>query len=79
MDAQTLDKMAVSAFQNMQATRDALYDAVEKRIITEEELEVMKAKLTLSGKLDGKNAEIREAQASDLLAKQFEEMASTER
>ena len=72
MDKNTLEKMATSAFQNVQAARDELFTAAEMTISSNETLENAKKEAALSGKLDGKNAEMREAQAHDLLSLQFD-------
>jgi len=79
MDKPTLEKMAVTAFENLQATRDALYNAAENVIQTKADFETQKADLSLSGKLDGKNAELREAQARTFLMDAFEAVAIVER
>jgi outer membrane protein OmpA-like peptidoglycan-associated protein len=79
MDKQTLEKMATSAFQNAQTARDALYTATENTIATKDALETAKAETFLSGKLDGKNAEARDAQARTLLAGQYEAVTIAER
>lgn len=79
MDKPTLEKMATTAFQNLQDARDALYAAAENVIQTKADFETQKADLALSGKLDGKNAELREAQARTFLADAFEAVAIVER
>lgn len=79
MTPETLEKMATTAFENLQKRRDVLYADVENNIATKETLEKAKAELALSGKLDGKNAETREAQARTILKDQFEAVTIVER
>ena len=79
MDKDTLEKMTTNAFANAQTARDNLYESAENNIATKEALETAKVEIALSGKLDGKNAEIREAQARTLLADQFLAVTITER
>ena len=79
MDKDTLEKMAISAFGNAQAARDSLYAAAENNIATKEALETAKVEIALSGKLDGKNTDLRKAQAQTLLAEQFLALTIAER
>lgn len=79
MDKDTLEKMAKNAFASTQSARDDLYAAAENNIATKEALETARAEIALSGKLDGKNADLREAQAQTLLAEQFLALTITER
>ena len=71
MNKDTLEKMAVTAFANTQAARDALFSAAEKAIYAAMNLETEKASATTAGKFDGKNAETREAQAREFLSEQY--------
>jgi len=75
MDKDTLEKMANQAFKNVNVTRAALFAAAEKAIYFSMNLDADKASLLQSGKIDGKNAEIREAQIRELLADKYTELA----
>ena len=79
MDKTMLAKMATTAFENLQAARESLYSAAENAIQTKADFETQKVDLSLSGKLDGKNAELREAQARTFLTDAFDAVAIVER
>ena len=75
MDKQTLENMTINAFENAKKERAELFTATEKAIYFNRKLEDDKDVLITSGKIDGKNAEIREAQLRDKLADQYNELA----
>ena len=75
MDKATLEKMATQAFSNLNTSRAALFAAAEKAIYFSMNLDADKATLLQSGKIDGKNAEIREAQVRDALTDKYTELA----
>lgn len=62
MDKQTLQAKAELAFEKLYAARTALFVSAECTIQAESAHETAKATALTSGKIDGKNAEIREAQ-----------------
>ncbi len=75
MNKQQLEKMATNAFTNLQTARDLLFTATEKAIYTAMKLEDEKSVLLSSGKIDGKNEEIRKAQLRELAGSVFDELA----
>ena len=75
MDKKTLETMAINAFENAKAARAELFTAAEKAIYVNMKLEANKATELASGKIDGKNAETREAQLREKLADQYTELA----
>ncbi len=78
MDAITLEKMAVTAFANLTSSRSALFTATEAAIMEKYLLEEQRAAATTGGVFDGKNAEIREAQAREHLQAQYLKLAHAE-
>lgn len=78
MDKQTLEKMATSAFDNLATARAALFTATEITIMEKYLLEEQRAAATTGGVFDGKNAEIREAQAREHLQPQYLKLAHAE-
>jgi len=79
MNAELLEKMAKTAFDNLSTARQKLYAAAERTIEARAALENDKGQAVVSGKFDGKNAEIREAQSLDYLRVQYAELAAAER
>ena len=75
MDKNTLETKAISAFENLQSACDALFSASEKSIYTAMKLEDEKSSLLSSGKIDGKNEEIRKAQLRELAGSAFDELS----
>ena len=71
MDNATLEKMVTTAEVNLQKARENLWAAAEAAIEAKLILEERKASATVSGAFDGKNAEIREAQARGQLEAEF--------
>lgn len=67
MDKTTLENMLTTHAANLKARRDELFKAAGLTIVAKQELESAKLSLMLSGKIDGKNAEIREAQMAERL------------
>lgn len=78
MDKQTLEKMATSAFDNLTTARATLFTATEVAIMEKYLLEEQRAAATTGGVFDGKNAEIREAQAREHLQAQYLKLAHAE-
>lgn len=78
MDAITLEKMAVTAFDNLANARAELFTASEVTIMEKYLLEEQRAAATTGGVFDGKNAEIREAQAREHLQAQYLKLAHAE-
>lgn len=78
MNKQTLETMATKAFDNLRLTRDALFTAAEIAIMEKYLLEEQRASATTGGVFDGKNAEIREAQAREHLQPQYLKLAHAE-
>jgi len=78
MDKSTLEKMATSAFENMTKARAALFTATEITIMEKYLLEEQRAAAMTSGVFDGKNAEIRDAQAREHLQPQYLKLAHAE-
>ena len=79
MDKTTLEKMATSAFENLTNARAALFTAAEAAITSRTLLEADKASATVGGVFDGKNAEVREAQAREHLQSRYLELDMNER
>ena len=75
----TLEKMALGAFANMTKARAALFEAAEAAIMSRNTLEADKASATVGGVFDGKNAEIREAQAREHLQARYLEVDMNDR
>jgi hypothetical protein len=78
MDNVTLEKMAVTAFENLTTARAVLFTATEVTIMEKYLLEEQRAAATTGGVFDGKNAEIREAQAREHLQAQYLKLAHAE-
>jgi hypothetical protein len=79
MDKLTLEKMAVTAFANSQKAREDLFVAAENAIESKSDLEKAKYQALTGGVIDGKNAEIREAQLRKHLDADFSQTAEMER
>jgi hypothetical protein len=67
--------MAEQAFKVVTIARAALFAAAEKAIYLDMKLDGEKSAALLSGKIDGKNEEIRKAQLKDVLQDAFTELA----
>lgn len=78
MDKNTLETKAVKAFENLTSARTALFTAAEVTIMEKFLLEQQRSEAIASGKIDGKNAETREAQVRELLADQYLKLATAE-
>jgi nicotinamide mononucleotide adenylyltransferase len=79
MNKDTLEKMAVTAFANLQSKRLDLFTAAEHSITVRQSLEDAKTQASIGGVFDGKNAEIREAQARDHLQTEYAEVTAAEK
>lgn len=79
MDKPTLEKMANTAFENLTKSRAVLFTAAEAAIMSKATLEADRASATVGGVFDGKNAEIREAQAREHLQSRYLELDMNER
>lgn len=75
MDKNELEQRAVKAFESLVVARDNLFSAAERSIYTAMKLEDEKSSLLSSGKIDGKNEEIRKAQLRELAGSAFDELA----
>jgi hypothetical protein len=71
--------MVTTAEENLQKARENLWAAEEAAIEAKTILEEHKFSLMLSGKLDGKNAEIRQAQSNDMLVAELEMLETDEK
>lgn len=69
MDKKTLEDMLVLHSANLKEKRDMLFKAAGFTLTAKQEHEDAKLALILSGEIDGKNAEIREAQMAERLVK----------
>ena len=79
MNKETLENMATSAFLNLTSSRAELFIAAEATITAKQELEAAKYQAYLGGVFDGKNAEIREAQAKQHLEGNFAKLEQAEK
>ena len=79
MNKDTLEKMATNAFENLIKARVALSTAAENAIESKSDLEKAKYQALTGGVIDGKNAEIREAQLRDHLDADFSQLAEMEK
>ena len=79
MNNETLEKMAVTAFENLVTARTALFGATEGAIEAKAELEAAKYQALVGGVIDGKNAEIREAQLRTHLEVNYAKLDTAER
>jgi hypothetical protein len=79
MNKDTLEKMTVTAFANLQAKRLDLFTAAEYTITMKQGYEEAKAAMQNSGVIDGKNAEIREAQLRGMLAVELMDVTAAEK
>lgn len=79
MNKQILEKMATSAFDNLQKTRLNLFTAVEHTLTVKQDLEDAKTQAQIGGVFDGKNEEIRKAQAREHLQAEYQEVAMAEK
>jgi hypothetical protein len=65
-------------FEEMQNARVSLYNHAEKEMLARETLKKAEAEAQLSGKCDGKNAEVRQAQLREITALPLEALAMAE-
>jgi hypothetical protein len=79
MDNITLEKMAVTAFEKLAMSRTSLFGATEGAIEAKAELENAKYQALVGGVIDGKNAEIREAQLRTHLEANYAKLETAER
>jgi hypothetical protein len=79
MNKQKLEEMATSAFENLTKARDTLFATAETTIEAKQKLETAKYQAQIGGVFDGKNAEIREAQARDHLQANYAELEQAEK
>jgi hypothetical protein len=79
MNKDTLEKMAVTAFANAQTKRLDLFTAAEHTITVKLEADEARTALQNSGAIDGKNAEIREAQLREKLQSELAECFAAEK
>ena len=71
--------MAVTAFEKLAMSRTALFGATECAIEAKAELEIAKYQALVGGVIDGKNAEIREAQLRTHLEANYAKLDTAER
>lgn len=74
MNKDKLQEMAENAFKGVRIARAALFAAAEKVIYLEMVLDGEKSAALLSGKIDGKNEQIRKAQLDDEVADRLTEL-----
>ena len=79
MDKNTLEKMATTAFKNLDEARTSLFDAAESAITTRNALDEARYNAMTGGVIDGKNAEIREAQMKSHLQADFLKLEQAEK
>lgn len=79
MDKSTLENMATSAFLNLTSARAELFSSAEAVIEAKAELETARTQAYLGGVFDGKNAEIRDAQARQHLEANFAKLEEAEK
>lgn len=79
MDKITLEKMATSAFAKQTEARTALFTAAEAAITAKADLDTAKYGALTGGVIDGKNAEIREAQLKQHLEADYAKLDTAER
>ena len=79
MDKTTLTNMASQAFANMTEARQQLFAQTENAITTKADLENAKYQALIGGVIDGKNAEIREAQLKQHLEADYAKLDTAER
>ena len=79
MDKITLEKMAVTAFDNSQKARAELFAAAENAIESKSDLEKAKYQALVGGVIDGKNEEIRKAQLREHLDADFSQLEEMEK
>ena len=78
MDKTTLEKMLLTASDNIKAKREELFKTSALTATAKQELEDARLSLVLSGKIDGKNAEIRDAQMAEQTAKHIQNLRLAE-
>lgn len=79
MDKTTLTNMATFAFASQATARTALFGATEGAIIAKADLDTAKYDALTGGVIDGKNAEIREAQLKTHLEADYAKLDTAER
>ena len=79
MDKTTLTNMATFAFASMTEARQQLFAQTENAITAKAELDTAKYGALMAGVIDGKNAEIREAQLKDHLEAEYAKLELAEK
>ena len=79
MDKTTLTNMASQAFANMTEARQQLFAQTESAITAKADLETAKYQALIGGVIDGKNAEIREAQLKQHLQAEYAKLELAEK
>ena len=79
MNKQNLEQMAVTAFEKLAMSRTALFGATEGAIEAKNDLETAKYQALTGSVIDGKNAEIREAQLRTHLEANYAKLDTAER
>jgi len=79
MNKDTLEKMATTAFKNLDEARTILFSAADFVITTRNALDEAKYNALTGGVIDGKNAEIREAQMKSHLQADFLNLEQAEK
>jgi hypothetical protein len=79
MNHETLKKMITTSAENVKAQREALFLAAGGAIAAKQELDDARLALLVSGSIDGKNAEIREAQMAEFLKPKTEALRAAEK
>jgi hypothetical protein len=78
MDKQTLEKMAVTVYGNLMKAADNAFVSAGNVIECKQTLDVDRAAALTSGKIDGKNEEVRKAQIREALDGQYQAVAECE-
>jgi hypothetical protein len=79
MDKNKLEVMASHAFTNLTEARTALFTAAEGAITAKADLDTAKYGALIGGVIDGKNAEIREAQLKSHLEAYYAKLELAEK
>lgn len=78
MNKDTLEKMAITAFDNLKSRRDNLFTKAESVIEAQAVLETAKYAAFTSGKVDGKNEETRKAQLAEITKNELAQLKTAE-
>lgn len=78
MDKTMLENILMLHSDNLKERREELFKAAGLTITAKQELEDARLTLILSGKIDGKNAEIRDAQMAEQTFKQIQNLRLAE-